>query len=462
MKIKVFDPSKHEAADAAEAETKAETEADAVESPAVAEAPSEAKTPAVEQAAETNPPGGETLPVASETPDAPAETKPAPEPTIQPPAKLDYVVAHESRLEMLKDEFVCAAQRRSDLEADLKAAKLEEKNALKLYTETLLRGPQKPFSPAAPNVVKGDTATTPGGHVLYKKGDADAPDNIKDANGDIALAMCRVCGNAESGLSDPCSPPTTDANVTQSDAWRSASINELSTLSEKLREKLIEAGADTMGTLEDLRGQIADGKANWPKGIGAAKITQIEDAVIDWLTKNRDYFAFSTTGGAASTPSDSPESLDTTNNTPNEATEDWINTETWAMMPAAEKSAYLTARVRAIRGDDGNPEWAKPAVEGANYFDDGEQEFWATKAAGVEPPTLENFIATAACPWHPCDAQDDWLRGFASAFDVWAAEKETLGEDEAEGEGEGDGDTEANEPVAVAAVPQTAKGWESF
>jgi len=63
--------------------------------------------------------------------------------------------------------------------------------------------------------------------------------------------------------------------------------------------------------------------------------------------------------------------------------------------------------VRAIRGDDGNPEWAKPAVEGANYFDDGEQEFWATKAAGVEPPTLENFIATAACPWHPCDAQDD-------------------------------------------------------
>jgi hypothetical protein len=367
MKIKVFDPSKHEVADAAETETKAE--AVAVESPAAAEAPSEAEAPTVEQAAETIPPGGETLPA-----DPPAGFC-APRPA--------YVIAHERDVEELKNEFVLAAQRKSDLEAELKSAKKEERDALKLYTETLLRGPQKPAEP------KTDTATTPG------RNPSESP-----------------------------TAPTTQAaepNAVQSDAWRSASINELTTLSEKLREKLIEAGADTIGTLEDLRGQIADGKASWPKGIGSAKITQIEDAVIDWLTKNRDYFAFSTTGGAANTPSDSTESLDTTNNTPNEATEEWISTETWAMMPAAEKSAYLTARVRAIRGDDGNPEWAKPAVEGANYLDDGEQEFWATKAAGVEPPTLENFIATAACPWHPCDAQDDWLRGFASAFDVWAA-----------------------------------------
>lgn len=424
MKIKVFDPSKHEVADAAETETKAE--AVAVESPAAAEAPSEAETPAIETAGETSPPGGEALPAANETNEAPAETKPA-------DAKPAYVIAHESRLEELKDDFVCAAQRRSDLEADLKAAKLEEKNALKLYTETLLRGPIKPAEP------KPTTATTPG-------------------------------GNASESPTAPTSTTTAaDPGATQSDAWRDASINQLSTLSEKLRERLIEAGAETIGTLEDLRAQIAEGKANWPKGIGAAKITQIEDAVIDWLTKHRDSFAFqsTTTASAGEQADESDTEIDgdeqgESTASAGAADENWISTETWAMMPAAEKSAYLTARVRAIRGDDGNPEWAKPAVEGANYFDDGEQEFWATKAAGVEPPTLENFIATAACPWHPCDAQDDWLRGFASAFDVWAAEKEALGEDEVGAEVEGEGDTEANEPVAVAAVPQTAKGWESF
>lgn len=421
MKITVYNPNKYDAAEVAEADDKAELlrEVKEMVERAVAETPSEAETPAVEPAAETNPPGGETLPSANETPEAPAETKPA-------DAKPAYVILHEFRLEELKDEFVCAAQRRSDLEADLKAAKLEEKNALKLYTETLLRGPQKSFSPAAPNVVKGDTATTPG-------------------------------GNSSESANATSTTPTAEPGATQSDAWRSASINELSTLSEKLREKLIEAGADTIGTLEDLRGQIAEGKANWPKGIGAAKITQIEDAVIDWLTRNRDSYAFQS--AQQEQQADDGEII-TSVGTPSEANEEWISTETWAMMPAAEKSAYLTARVRAIRGDDGNPEWAKPAVEGANYFDDGEQEFWATKAAGVEPPTLENFIATAACPWHPCDAQDDWLRGFASAFDVWAAEKETLGEDE--------GETAKPAELVAAAVtfdatkPPAIKGWESF
>ncbi len=433
MKITVYNPNKYEPtepgenAEAAGTETKAEAVADAVESPAVAEAPSEVESPAVEPAAETGPPGGETLPATESFAGAADAAKEVPltwgDQAIQQSAgtcipKPDYVIAHEKEVEELKNEFVLAAQRKSDLENELKAAKKEEREALKHYTQMLTRGPIKPAEP------KTDTATTPGGNP------SESP-----------------------------TAPTTQAaepNAVQSDAWRAASINELTTLSEKLREKLIEAGADTIGTLEDLRAQIAEGKANWPKGIGAAKITQIEDAVIDWLTANRDSYAFQTV------PASSENSIDTSNNTPNEATEEWISTETWAMMPAAEKSAYLTARVRAIRGDDGNPEWAKPAVEGANYFDDGEQEFWATKAAGVEPPTLENFIATAACPWHPCDAQDDWLRGFASAFDVWAAEKEALGEDEVGAEVEGEGDTEANEPVAVAAVPQTAKGWESF
>lgn len=40
------------------------------------------------------------------------------------------------------------------------------------------------------------------GHVLYKTGDQDAPDVIKDRDGAIALDMCRKCGKAEIDLVD--------------------------------------------------------------------------------------------------------------------------------------------------------------------------------------------------------------------------------------------------------------------
>lgn len=41
-------------------------------------------------------------------------------------------------------------------------------------------------------------------HVLYKTGDTDAPAQIKDANGDVCLGMCRNCGRVEAELSEVC------------------------------------------------------------------------------------------------------------------------------------------------------------------------------------------------------------------------------------------------------------------
>lgn len=73
------------------------------------------------------------------------------------------------------------------------------------------------------------------------------------------------------------------------DAWRLAPLSELF-LPEKLRDKLLDAGVETIGQLEDLRGEISEGKAEWPKGIGTAKITAIEDSVLSWLTDHRDHF----------------------------------------------------------------------------------------------------------------------------------------------------------------------------
>lgn len=43
-------------------------------------------------------------------------------------------------------------------------------------------------------------------HVLYERGDADAPDVIKDRNGDITLGLCKICGKGEAELVELCEP----------------------------------------------------------------------------------------------------------------------------------------------------------------------------------------------------------------------------------------------------------------
>ena len=42
-------------------------------------------------------------------------------------------------------------------------------------------------------------------HDLYAAGDENSPDSIKDRNGEVVLGLCKVCGKAESELSEPCS-----------------------------------------------------------------------------------------------------------------------------------------------------------------------------------------------------------------------------------------------------------------
>lgn len=43
-------------------------------------------------------------------------------------------------------------------------------------------------------------------HILYKDGDANLPQPILDMNGQVALACCKVCGEYEAGLDNPCIP----------------------------------------------------------------------------------------------------------------------------------------------------------------------------------------------------------------------------------------------------------------
>lgn len=62
-------------------------------------------------------------------------------------------------------------------------------------------------------VVRGDGGEAPRSpsppirHDLYKTGDKDAPDQIKDGNGEVALGCCRRCGEGEGTLAASCPGP---------------------------------------------------------------------------------------------------------------------------------------------------------------------------------------------------------------------------------------------------------------
>ena len=49
-------------------------------------------------------------------------------------------------------------------------------------------------------------------HDLYETGDPDAPDVVKDRNGEVVLGLCRRCGRAEIELSESCEPKTETSN----------------------------------------------------------------------------------------------------------------------------------------------------------------------------------------------------------------------------------------------------------
>lgn len=85
---------------------------------------------------------------------------------------------------------------------------------------------------------------------------------------------------AEPAASEPAAPSASPP----SDNWRAVSIDTLG-LPSALAEKLAEAGVENIGQLEDVR---AGAGLTSLTGIGRAKADKIEDAVLDWLGKNRD------------------------------------------------------------------------------------------------------------------------------------------------------------------------------
>lgn len=96
--------------------------------------------------------------------------------------------------------------------------------------------------------------------------------------------------------------PLSDEQV--ENAWRYASIDELN-LPRKLAEKLREdAHVSNIGELEDLRATFKG--LGGIKGIGPSKITIIEDAVVAWLSIQRDAKALAAAAGSKSQSQSQP------------------------------------------------------------------------------------------------------------------------------------------------------------
>ena len=161
--------------------------------------------------------------------------------------------AWKQRIRAISDELAEAELERLEAESRFKAAKNREKAIVEQLSEVMKEGPR--VMPLFDQ---------PSGHGVAVA-DSVAPDaqTWAESGGPVVIE------------------PRTD------DAWRSVHLSELN-LKTKLQERLEEAGIETIGRLEDLRAEISQGREKWPKGIGKAKITEIEDAVIAWLSKNRD------------------------------------------------------------------------------------------------------------------------------------------------------------------------------
>src|SRR5262249_36837730 len=56
-------------------------------------------------------------------------------------------------------------------------------------------------------------------HDIYEDGDADAPDRVKDRNGDVVLHVCRRCGKTQVELYGACTPKPADVVVVPRDLY---------------------------------------------------------------------------------------------------------------------------------------------------------------------------------------------------------------------------------------------------
>ncbi len=217
-----------------------------------------------EQPAETTP----TIPQASEAPAELPAAKPTPTTAERnAAARADF----EHRLALATDELVQASIDNKHAQEVAKSAKAR----LKAATDEIARLGEK--GPEVMPLFDGNKAT------------AGQLSNV-DTTGAAVTATLTLGGESipvvvGAGTTTNPQAPASDPAPAAADAWRTRPTSELG-LPPKLIEKLADNGIETIGALEDQRAAFKGLRGI--KGIGEAKADAIEDAVLSWLSKNRD------------------------------------------------------------------------------------------------------------------------------------------------------------------------------
>jgi len=222
-------------------------------------------------AAETIPPVAETIPPAVETP------TPQVQPQL-PPIAIHWDAHTRRRADYLREKDVLQEQISALM---IEQAKLKEqakrcKKEAEVYIEQLNELIENWENPAP----SADTSPVPTGTA-----GGCVPTGHDQAATDITQS--EPASSPDSPALEMAQKPRTEAQ-TQAAYRRTLESSPISQLgiSEALQEKLTEAGAENLWTLEQLRSEVSLGKAKWPKGIGVAKVTAIEDAIMGWMSRN--------------------------------------------------------------------------------------------------------------------------------------------------------------------------------
>lgn len=222
---------------------------------------------------------------------------------------------------------------------------------------------------------------------VYQDAADDAKGKTVDAIKAVAESLAEM--HVDSIYGDSATLDAQAPSEAVSDVWRDCTVAELCAhgLRSSLAQRLAELGYDTIGKLEDLRAKISTGAVDrWPKGIGEAKITEIENAVVGWLTANRDAGVF---GVIPTSVGDEVEVEEQA-----EEPSDYPNTEAWDKFTPQQKIDWLGERCSHLGG-------TTLSVESEKAWKLGNDAWHAGKNVD-------------ACDYYPGARGDDWLRGWVT------------------------------------------------
>lgn len=184
------------------------------------------------------------------------------------------------------------------------------------------------------------------------------------------------------------------------EGWRAVKVCALG-LPPKLAEKLTDGYPSmTLGLLEDLRAEISQGRAKWPKGIGAAKITLIEDAVVRWLAAWHSK-AVTIAANEVSQPVVTQVGMDGEDGSRGSSPPAAVSS-----VASTTEDAAILSRATAI--NDGSLNClARKHPDGDKFYTSGFESYG--RLVDGQACKLTD------CPYVPGPEQDDWLRGWMAA-----------------------------------------------